>query len=109
MRPAPIGSVTNTNTIGMVSVAFFKAVMAGLDWARMTSGPRGDQLSSKRLRARSGGRIAVINMKVGFGPTKSSQFLLERLQVRIIEAREHADAPDAARLLRTRRKRPCDG
>ena len=41
-----------------------------------------------------------------FGPTKSFQFLLERLQVCIIEACEHADAADAAPLLRTRPKRP---
>jgi hypothetical protein len=47
-------------------------------------------------------------MKVGFGPTKSSQFLLERLQVRIIEACEYADVPNAARLLRVRRKRKGD-
>ena len=71
-------------------------------------GSQGDQLLSKRLRARSGGRIAVVDMKVlTFGPTKSSQFLLERLQVWIIKACEHADVLDAARLLRTRGARPC--
>jgi hypothetical protein len=40
-----------------------------------------------------------------FGPTKSSQLLLERLQVWIIETCEYADVPDAARLLRTRGNR----
>jgi len=33
---------------------------------------------------------------------------IARFQVWIIEAREHADVPDAARLLRTRRKRPAN-
>src|SRR5262249_37646836 len=50
-----------------------------------------------RPARRCGRRIAEVNMKVlTFGPTKSFQLLLERLQVCIIEACEHADAADAA-------------
>jgi hypothetical protein len=41
-----------------------------------------------------------------FRPTKSSQLLLERLQVWIIKTCEHADMPDAAPLLRTRGNLP---
>ena len=52
---------------------------------------------------------AIVDVNIAaLGPSMLLEFLLECLYVWIVEGDEHADMPNAVRLLRTRRERPRD-
>jgi hypothetical protein len=55
-------------------------------------------------------RIAIFDMNIAaLGPSTLFEFLLECFYLWIVDASEHADKPDALRLLCGRRKRPRCG
>src|SRR5215472_1892608 len=79
------------------------------NWPRLCKdhfGPQCNKLPGERLHLCAGRRIAIVDVDVAvLRPSKLSQFLLERVYVRIIEADEHTDA-SLSKLLCTRRERP---
>src|SRR5262249_30200035 len=79
-------------------------------WSRYCKnhlGLHSDQLFGKRLRLSACWRIAIFDMNIAtLGPPTLFKLLPECFYLWIVEGREHADKPDALRLLRACRKRP---
>src|SRR5262249_22449086 len=67
---------------------------------------QGDQFFGESLHLNASRRIPMINVNItALRPPKPFQFFVEHLYVRIIKGEEHADTPDAVRLLRARHDR----
>ena len=64
MKPAPIGSMTYVNTIGIVWVSFCKAAVTGLDSAKITSGCIATSSFAKGLHAGSSRRHAIVDLNI---------------------------------------------
>ena len=114
-KPAPTGSATFTNTIGMVRVACSAGPMVTLPTVMITSGASATSSAAyRRMAAASPPGRAIVDLQVSANrPAQLLEALLEHhdscLRLRIVrrEWHEHANAPHLPGLLRPCRERPC--
>src|SRR5262249_49241839 len=112
-KPASIGSLTPTNTIGAVQFCPCNAVVLVVPCVTITSGSQRDQLFRAHLRLGATWRKANVDADiVSFRQSQPFEPLPEAPEARLNFwivlgiANKHADAPQLFALLRTRDGRP---
>ena len=113
-KPAPTGSETPTNTIGIVRVSRWSAAVTGVDVCEDHVGLQVDQLFREHPHPVdvAGGPTNVHPQIAAIGPTQLRKPLRERgepglsLRIVFVARHQHADPPHAVGLLRARRQRP---